>query len=59
MTLQVYHGLLSFTVHAKPKVRPLGPQNMGMDQPLKGVGGAGLACLSGMGSVTRVLGSCL
>lgn len=29
VTLQVYHGLLSFTVHAKPKVRLLGPLNMG------------------------------
>lgn len=29
VTLQVYHGLLSFTVHSKPKVRLLGPQNMG------------------------------
>lgn len=27
ITLQVYHGLLSFTVHAKPKVRPWLPQN--------------------------------
>lgn len=25
VTLQVYHGLLSFTVHAKPKVRLLSP----------------------------------
>lgn len=24
VTLQVYHGLLSFTVHAKPKVRLIG-----------------------------------
>lgn len=29
VTLQVYHGLLSFTVHLKPKVRLLGPQSMG------------------------------
>lgn len=27
ITLQVYHGLLSFTVHAKPKVRLWLPQN--------------------------------
>lgn len=29
VTLQVYHGLLSFTVHPKPKVRLLGPQSKG------------------------------
>lgn len=59
MTLQVYHGLLSFTVHTKPKVRLLGPQNMGMDPPLQEAGGAGLAALRGMGSLPGVLGSCL
>lgn len=41
VTLQVYHGLLSFTVHAKPKVRLQGPQNTGGGQPLQE---AGLAC---------------
>lgn len=42
VTLQVYHGLLSFTVHAKPKVRLLSPQNTGGSQATPR-GGAGLA----------------
>lgn len=58
MTLQVYHGLLSFTVHTKPKVRLPGRQNMGMDLPLQEAGAAGLARLSRKGSLPGVLGSC-
>ena len=45
MTLQVYHGLLSFTVHAKPKVRLPGHQSMGRDLPLQEAG-CGWPCQS-------------
>lgn len=38
MTLQVYHGLLSFTVHTKPKVRLQGPPITGGGQPLQEAG---------------------
>ena len=42
MTLQVYHGLLSFTVHTKPKVRPWGTRTWEGAATL--VTGLGLAC---------------
>lgn len=48
VTLQVFHGLLSFTVHPKPKVRLPGPQNMG-EATL--VSAPGLDCQSGIGEV--------
>ena len=36
MTLQVYHGLLSFTVHTKPKVSLWDPGRGGAATPIPG-----------------------
>lgn len=52
VTLQVYHGLLSFTVHSKPKVRLLGPRTWeGGGAVATLVTALGLVCLNGIGEV--------